>query len=101
MEDKISVKKPLVVILNNSNLNQAVRNSHRIYIDLSTELYFDNPKLVNGSFKRINTKFSIERIMAHEMGHGIMGITDKDNKNVEFTDSIMAEINQTIRGGLC
>lgn len=93
MLGKLSTKSPLKIILNNIGENFGRLNGNIMTVDLNTNLSFYN--LANDTM--LLTRFSSTRIIAHEMGHAVMGIADTNNANVLFTDKIMSGINGTQR----
>lgn len=90
--DALTVEKPLKILLNSEGANGAGKLTRTMTVDLSTKVYFRN---------RIGTRLvqraSTTRLIAHEMGHAIAGLSDARN-NVQYTDSIMNSINSTRRG---
>ncbi|EKE78277.1 hypothetical protein, partial [Idiomarina xiamenensis] len=91
--EKLSAKSPLKILLNNIGENFGRLNGRIMTVDLNTNLSFYNL----ASEIMPLTRFSLTRIIAHEMGHAVMGIADTNNSNVLFTDKIMSEINGTQR----
>ncbi|SDB45918.1 RHS repeat-associated core domain-containing protein [Pseudidiomarina indica] len=93
MLGKLSTKSPLKIILNNIGENFGRLNGNIMTVDLNTNLNFYN--LASEAMPL--TRFSLTRIIAHEMGHAVMGLADTNNANVLFTDKIMSEIDGTQR----
>ena len=104
LHDRImSGRKPTTVILNDLGQNEAIINARYLTVDFNTSLVFRD---YNTGEKR---NVSSERLLAHEMGHAVMGLQEEGFLNilpgpkydsyptVEFTDGIMSGINNTKR----
>jgi hypothetical protein len=90
---RLSKKNPLKILLNTSGVNSSQENAVRlIAIDIGSDVYFKNYN--NG---RKWGRMSLERKLAHEIGHATTGISDIGHFNVRRTDNIMKKINGTKR----
>ncbi len=89
----LTKKDPLLILLNDSGVNASKRNGERLLtIDIASNVYFNN-RANGGGWMRV----SLERKLAHEMGHAILLRRDARNINVKATDLLMSNINGTQR----
>lgn len=99
---------PATIILNNYGVDAAPLNGRVMTVDLSSQMHF-----YDYGAKTVSIA-SVTRILAHELGHAVLGISDRSlpividpfgnrpravrsSPIVRFTDEIMSGIDGSIR----
>ncbi|MCW8997245.1 MAG: hypothetical protein OQK04_00835, partial [Kangiellaceae bacterium] len=90
---RLSKEDPLMILINDSGVNASQENAIRVIaIDMNYDVYFND---YNNDKETVI--MSLERKIAHEIGHATTGISDIGNFNVKRTDYVMSKINGTKR----